>query len=288
MKHSLYCFFIGGVNYMYHTFAYDTDSISMSGIALKSAGYTIIDNVNEPYSKIIDYNLLYVEKDFENFKLNGEIHSAKAGSIILLEPGFSHIEFLESNHFPEFYHVHFESDETSFFSKMNLKPSVIYPLPPSSTAKNIFETIITEMQQKLPNYEINLKNYFEILLVEFDRKLSIVSKIQFSKEIAPAYTKILENFWENYTLDDYAKMCNLSKFHFSRLFKNYTGFSPIEYRNNIRIRSAKGFLSYPRYSINQVAELCGFANANYFCKAFIKAEGMSPSAYRKIKGYVKK
>lgn len=273
---------------MYQTFAYifSNNFVSISGITMKSAGYTIVNDLNEPYPKIVDYHLLYVEKDFENFELNGERLSAKAGSVIFLAPGFSQIRFLESKHFHEFYHVHFEADETSLYSKMNLKPSVIYPLPPSSSAKNILEAIITEMQQKLPNYEFKIKNYFENLLIDLNRKISTTPKMQFSKEIAPALTRILDSYWLNHTLDEYANMCNLSKYHFSRLFKNYTGFSPIEYRNHIRIERAKEFLSYPGNSIRHIAERCGFANANYFCDAFKKAEGISPSEYRKIKGYI--
>ena len=273
---------------MYKTYAYIfiNDFISISGITMKSATYTIMNDLNEPYDEIVDYHLLYVEKDFENFKLNGEILSAKSGSIIILEPGKSHIEFLKSKSFPEFYSVHFEADETSLFSKMNLKPSVVYPLAPSSSTKNIFESIITEMQQKLPNYEYKIKDYLEILLVDINRKLSIIPKMQFSKDIAPALTEILDHYWLNYTLDDYAKMCNLSKFHFSRLFKNYTGFSPIEYRSNIRIDRSKRFLSHPTTTIKHIAEICGFSNANYFCDAFKKSEGISPSEYRKLNGYI--
>ena len=274
---------------MYQTYSYifTNEFVSISGITMKSAGYTIINDIDEPYYDIIDYHLLYVEKDFENFELNGERVSASAGSVIFLKPGFSHIKFLECKNTPEFYHIHFEADETSIFTKMNFKASVIYPLPPSSSAKNIFEAIITEMQQKLPNYEFKIKNYLEILLIDLNRKIYTPPKMQFSKEIAPALTKILDSYWINHTLDEYAKMCNLSKFHFSRLFKNYTGFSPIEYRNNIRIERSKEFLSYPATSIKHIAELCGFANANYFCDAFKKSEGISPSDYRKIKGYIK-
>ena len=69
--------------------------------------------------------------------------------------------------------------------------------------------------------------------------------------------------------------------YFSRLFKNYTGFSPIEYRNHIRIERAKEFLSHPATPIKHISERCGFANSNYFCDAFKKAEGISPSEYRK-------
>lgn len=272
--------------YQTHSYIFTNEFIPISGITMKSAGYTIINDINEPYPNIIDYNLLYVEKDFENFKLNGKILSAKSGSVILLEPGVSHIEFLKSKHLSEFYHVHFEADKTSLFSKMSLKSSIIYPLPPSSTAKNILEAIITEMQQKLPNYEFKIKNLFENLLIDLNRKISTVPKMKFSKEIAPAFTEILASYWLNYTLDEYADMCNLSKYHFSRLFKNYTGFSPIEYRNHIRIERAKEFLSYPANTIKHIAEICGYANANYFCDAFKKAEGISPSEYRKIKGYV--
>ena len=83
------------------------------------------------------------------------------------------------------------------------------------------------------------------------------------------------------TLDDYAATCNMSKFHFLRVFKEITGASPIEYRNRIRIEHAKELLLYTNTPVGEIAAEVGYSSDTYFCDAFKSAVGASPSAYRK-------
>ena len=83
------------------------------------------------------------------------------------------------------------------------------------------------------------------------------------------------------TLDDYAATCNMSKFHFLRVFKEITGASPIEYRNRIRIEHAKELLLYTNTPVGEIAAAVGYSSDTYFCDAFKSAVGASPSEYRK-------
>ena len=86
---------------------------------------------------------------------------------------------------------------------------------------------------------------------------------------------------KNYTLDDYAKMCNMSKFHFLRIFKGITGASPFEYRNKIRLDHAKELLLDTPLPINEIGRSVGYSSNSYFCDAFKAKTGTSPSVYRK-------
>lgn len=66
-----------------------------------------------------------------------------------------------------------------------------------------------------------------------------------------------------------------------RLFKEYTGFSPIQYKINLKIDYAKELLSSSTLSITQISELAGFENPLYFSTVFEKSTGMRPTDYRK-------
>jgi len=81
--------------------------------------------------------------------------------------------------------------------------------------------------------------------------------------------------------EDYANMCYMGKFHFLRIFKNITGSSPIEYRNNIRLEHAKELLTDTDSSIDEISRNLGYNSNVYFCNAFKAKTGMSPSQYRK-------
>lgn len=85
----------------------------------------------------------------------------------------------------------------------------------------------------------------------------------------------------NASIDDISRLVYLSSNYFIRIFKEQTGQTPHEYLIKIRIEKAKEMLKKDEYSIEAIAGLCGFVNAGHFSTLFKKAEGISPSDYRK-------
>ena len=72
--------------------------------------------------------------------------------------------------------------------------------------------------------------------------------------------------------------------HIRRRFRDSVGKTPNEYLQSIRIQHAKELLGQKRslnLPINEVAWLCGFHDAAYFCRCFRRDTGMTPSAYMK-------
>lgn len=267
---------------------YNTEFVSISGITLKSCDHIIAKDKKTTAENPYDYSLMYAESDIEFSKTGNEKFKFPSGSIIIFKPGESNNILFENSDFPEFYTMHFETDGNSLFEKLGFKTSFPYFLQHSPATKNIFEKIILELKQKPIMYEKKTVNYFEILLIDFYRKINDCSKkMLYSKDIAPAFYAIQYNFHISYSLEEYAKMCSMSKYHFSRVFKNFTGFSPIEYRNNIRIERSKGMLADSSRAIETIAEQVGYSNAHYFSEAFKNAVKVSPTEYRKMYGYTK-
>lgn len=81
-------------------------------------------------------------------------------------------------------------------------------------------------------------------------------------------------------IEDLAQKLAVSKCHLVRVFGESMGLSPGKYLTLVRVEAAKFYLTARDYSIDTVANLCGFAGGNYFCKVFRKATGMSPGEYR--------
>ena len=59
-----------------------------------------------------------------------------------------------------------------------------------------------------------------------------------------------------------------------------TGMTPIEYLTAIRLQRALTLIRKSTGSFKEIAEECGFSNANYFAKVFRKKFGCSPSGFR--------
>ena len=86
---------------------------------------------------------------------------------------------------------------------------------------------------------------------------------------------------DNVTLDEVAKQFYMSKSYLTRVFRNITGFSVIEYITYIRVRKAQQLLIDSDTSITDIADICGFGNVTYFEKVFKQMTGQTPGQYRK-------
>lgn len=82
-------------------------------------------------------------------------------------------------------------------------------------------------------------------------------------------------------IDELADTLAVSKHHLIREFSLYIGIPPGKYLSATRIANAKLLLRTGRYHLEAVADMVGFAGANYFCKVFKKAEGTTPASYAK-------
>lgn len=78
-----------------------------------------------------------------------------------------------------------------------------------------------------------------------------------------------------------AAMADLSQSHFSRAFKASTGVAPYRWQLEARIRRAQSLLIDSNASIDQVAEITGFADAVHFGRTFRKLIGVTPAVWRR-------
>ncbi|MGM9538657.1 MAG: helix-turn-helix domain-containing protein [Candidatus Onthomonas sp.] len=78
-----------------------------------------------------------------------------------------------------------------------------------------------------------------------------------------------------------AEEFHLNPQYISQLFKNEIGVGFLAYLTNIRMEQAKKLLLSTSLSIAEVAEQSGYGDYRVFTKVFKKAEGITPSQYRR-------
>ena len=88
------------------------------------------------------------------------------------------------------------------------------------------------------------------------------------------------NYYRKLNVDEICKSTRLNTDYAGKLFKRETGMTLIESLNRIRINKAKKLLIEPDLNIEDIAEMVGFQNENYFCTVSKKITGLTPAKLR--------
>lgn len=120
------------------------------------------------------------------------------------------------------------------------------------------------------------------------RNLRILSDISFNTETTSYNSRRIENimkylnnnFNENITLGDAAKIAGMAEVSFSRFFKLRTGKTFIDTLNEVRLGHATRMLIDTTNSINEIAYKCGFNNISNFNRIFKKKKNSTPKEFR--------
>ena len=76
-------------------------------------------------------------------------------------------------------------------------------------------------------------------------------------------------------------IANLSPYHFIRVFKAETGKTPYEFLLEIKVEKAIELIKARKYTITEIAMMCGFTSSSHFSNVFRKIKGISPTDFIK-------
>lgn len=94
------------------------------------------------------------------------------------------------------------------------------------------------------------------------------------------FVHIDNHLYQHIRISELAELMYLSADHFTRIFKQVSGMSLIQYIQAKRIERAQTLLLVSRLSIKEIAETVGIPNLSQFSKLFSKETGYSPREYR--------
>ena len=261
--------------------AYAEQKDQICGMELVSRGHIFAKHgreINRPSGRK-DWLLFYIVKESECFYLDNMV-TGKPGSFILFAPNEPQHHIYTGNKTAEFYYIHFNCEKLP--NRLSLSTSILYDLPFNREICDVFEEIISETLQKQPLYEKLCIYKLLYLLTMLERgilRANHPAKESFER-IARAVQHMNLHYDSNLTLQAYANMCTMSKYHFLRVFQEIVGNTPIEYRNNIRLQHAADLLLEEQLSIEEISDIVGYSSASYFSSAFKRKYGLSPKQYQ--------
>lgn len=91
---------------------------------------------------------------------------------------------------------------------------------------------------------------------------------------------IVENYADEFTLDEAANRAGMSRSSFSRNFQGVTGSRFVEFITRVRIGQACSMLYSTEEQVSTICYEVGFQNLANFNRHFLKLKEMTPSSYR--------
>lgn len=103
-----------------------------------------------------------------------------------------------------------------------------------------------------------------------------VEQLQIPIWVNTAKEYLLENWNKTVGLEELAALCGVHKVTISKYFPKYVGSSLRLYQRKVRIIRAIELIRSKKYSLTEVAFLCGFADQSHFTRFFRQTVGCLP------------
>ena len=242
--------------------------------------------------------LTYILSGKGRYLVEGNVFDVEAGDMIICNPGVHHQNLIIEGQEPT---VEFYTGFTDFHFK-NMSPNSI-DLPDGSVVlhlgaeakqevnKQCYEMLAENEAGQVGKYFMLKAHLMQILLIIM-REIIETPKVKqlgcnfetYNKSYA--VKRIINYLNENYehkiSLDQIAHNMYLSPVYISKIFKEETGDSPINYLIKIRLEKAKEILiNDSNGSIKNIANEVGYEDVYHFSKLFKKYYGISPLHYRR-------
>ena len=91
---------------------------------------------------------------------------------------------------------------------------------------------------------------------------------------------VRERLAEDISIEVLAELVELSSFHFSRMFKQVTGMSPLQFVKRERIVRAQKLICETSRSLIEIALEVGYTSPSHFAKVFRRVVGVTPMEFR--------
>lgn len=162
--------------------------------------------------------------------------------------------------------------------------SPVVTLPPDCGVQETLERLHRLCQTEAVSMTADLRAN-ELLTQLLSRLLAATGRDRLQagipESVLAARAYLAAHLTDRITLDDLARQFSVSKYHFQKQFKHFTGSSPSEYLLTLRLNRAKELLRSTDRPVAQIACDVGFQNVSHFIDQFKKQEGATPAGYRR-------
>lgn len=217
----------------------------------------------------VDDVLLMVYEGVLRFEEDGRLYEVHPGEYHIQKHG-SFQRGTEASSVPKYLYVHFWGEWA--------KGTDMMPRNGKFSCEKLFE--LMEKMDVLSHSESTLTERSSIFL-------QILTILYHANQVYGLVNHMADHITKNVQypvpLAELSEKFNYSKNHIINLFKKEYGVTPYDYLSKKRIEKAQWLLESTGDTMDSIASKCGFSDYSHLYKAFVKATGQTPGAWRKEK-----
>jgi AraC-like DNA-binding protein len=245
------------------------------------------------------YEIYYLLSGTRYYFINDKTYKVDKGDLVLINRGIPHKTMYCDSLMHERILINFDEAYIQDISKLSADINLLHafhqnrnivklPKIEQTAVERLLFSIIKEARGKDSGYESYVRLTIGELLIFINRK-AMHTRPTDSVEIDHVQGKVSEiqkylnsRYMNKITLGSISEKFYISPFYLSRMFKQATGFTFIEYLNSLRIREAQHLLKESQLNVSEIADKVGYESQTHFGRVFKKTTGMSPLQYKKM------
>lgn len=219
------------------------------------------------------------------FVINGkEIHAEANSAILYNKDTPQHYKAKGAQFGNDWFHFmpDNKTDET-FISALDLKFDTIMKLNGIAELSVLINMMCHEKYSsntfKVDSVDLLIKLFF----IKLNEKINMVNSNNFGSahnKMSILRTKIYNMPYHEWNIDGMAHELTMSQSSFQHLYKDIFGVSAMNDVITARVEQAKYLLSSTDYTVNHIAQMCGYSSQIHFMRQFKQRMEMTPSEYR--------
>ena len=234
------------------------------------------------------FSIGLIKRGNTEFYYQNHSETAGKGDIVLINPGLVHACNPVKGSAFTYYMLYIQNDRLqeigqSLFGKKGKNPIFSKPV-----VRNLFLyrelTILTRLLKDSPaelETESLLVETLAVILQNYGqlRKTVDLPAPGCSENIKRGQAYLLENLFQNISLEELSRHSGLSPYHFLREFRKQYGLPPHAFQLQERVNAAKRLLAEGQ-PIARVAAETGFSDQSHFTRKFKSFVGATPRQYQ--------
>lgn len=272
------------------TRGFTSDELLKIRLSATHAKKSAPEYTNRPYG-CDDWQLIYLSGGCGYYQYGDRVEKLGPNVLVVFRPHEPQQYAYYGESCPIINYVHFSGTAVeTIMQKFQLVDKKYLYLP--QTVDPIMLNLFTKLQLQLrlyPNHNSMCWSVFiEILtlaastMIHDDFKIDIDLNNKYSGQINMILRDMQNNLHLHRQVEYYAERLHLSPSRFAHVFKSLTGYSPIEYKNQLRIESAKHLLVNSNETIDRIGLELGYDSVSTFSKMFKRKTGYSPNMFRNM------